>query len=106
MATIKSYTDIEQSKKLEEILPLESADMYHSNHPLKRIDIKYLPCWSLAALIDILPILDNRSPVISKTFDGKYKVFYHESGIVTSDYDNPVDACYNMILKLYELKML
>ena len=27
MATIKSYTDIEQSKKLAEILPLESADM-------------------------------------------------------------------------------
>ena len=26
MATIKSYTDIEQSKKLAEILPLESAD--------------------------------------------------------------------------------
>lgn len=27
MATIKSYTDIEQSKKLAEILPTESADM-------------------------------------------------------------------------------
>ena len=27
MATIKSYTDIEQSRKLAEILPLESADM-------------------------------------------------------------------------------
>lgn len=29
MATIKSYTDIEQSKKLAEILPIESADMYY-----------------------------------------------------------------------------
>jgi hypothetical protein len=28
MATIKSYTDIEQSKKLAEILPIESADMH------------------------------------------------------------------------------
>ena len=28
MATIKSYTDIEQSRKLAKILPLESADMY------------------------------------------------------------------------------
>lgn len=26
MATVKSYTDIEQSKKLAEILPLESAN--------------------------------------------------------------------------------
>lgn len=29
MATIKSYTDIEQSKKLAQILPLKSADMYY-----------------------------------------------------------------------------
>ena len=25
---LKSYTDLEQSKKLEKILPIESADMY------------------------------------------------------------------------------
>lgn len=29
MATIKAYTDLEQSKKLAEILPVESADMYY-----------------------------------------------------------------------------
>ena len=29
MATIKSYTDLSQSKKLAEILPLESADILH-----------------------------------------------------------------------------
>ena len=28
MEKIKAYTDLEQSKKLAEILPLESADMY------------------------------------------------------------------------------
>ena len=38
MATIKSFTSLEQSKKLAEILPLESADMYwylatKGNHP-------------------------------------------------------------------------
>lgn len=26
---MKAYTDIEQSKKLAEILPIESADMYY-----------------------------------------------------------------------------
>ena len=31
MTTIKSYTDISQSKKLVEILPIESADMYYSD---------------------------------------------------------------------------
>lgn len=29
MATIKSYTDLSQSKKLAKILPVESADMYY-----------------------------------------------------------------------------
>ena len=69
MAMIKSYTDLEQSKKLAEILPLESADMYYPN----RIDIKCqgalpieykhgnpllsqeIAAWSLAALLDLIP---------------------------------------------------
>ena len=60
MATIKSYTDIEQSKKLAEILPLESADFCFVNdgtaikidanpynvrkHMWK--DVQLIPCWS------------------------------------------------------------
>lgn len=32
MATIKSYTDISQSKTLSKILPLESADMCIGNY--------------------------------------------------------------------------
>ena len=43
MATIRAYTTIEQSKKLAEILPLESADMCYikhssSNNPTWRFD--------------------------------------------------------------------
>ena len=36
---MKSYTDIEQSKQLAEILPLESSDMgfYYSSNPQARI---------------------------------------------------------------------
>ena len=68
------------------------------------------PAWSLAALLGVLPILDNRSPVIPKTFDGKYRVAYHstayEKAILTSDYDNPVDACVVMVEKLHELNLL
>ena len=29
---MKSYTDLEQSKKLSEILPIESADMVYIKH--------------------------------------------------------------------------
>jgi hypothetical protein len=64
---MKSYTDIEQSRKLAEILPLESADMWFHPYPndeywydvpnIGNADLKYnqLPCWSLASLIDVLP---------------------------------------------------
>ena len=38
MATIKSHTDLPQSKKLSEILPLESADMHYNNASIKGIN--------------------------------------------------------------------
>ena len=78
MLTIKSYTDLEQSKKLAIILPLESADMYwyrdavtKENNPRnmslsqvpKNKSMYYYPCWSLTALLSVLPfnlIVDNR----------------------------------------------
>lgn len=116
---MKAYTDIEQSKKLAEILPVENADMRYSPlgdnlHPWILTDTflekDAVPCWSLAALLDVLPILNNRTPVIPKTFDGKYRVVYHstacERGIFTHDYDNPVDACVEMIIKLHEQNIL
>ena len=126
MTTIKSYTDIEQSRKLAKILPLESADRCYLSEESLVPKVIYngmaffdskeerltnvIHCWSLAALFGVLPILDNRSPVISKTFDRKYRVVYHsttyEKAILTTDYDNPVDACYEMILKLHGLNLL
>ena len=128
MATIKSYTDIEQSKKLAEFLPLESADMYWSIEevpflafPVNDIvtDWKYaeengmLPAWSLAALLGVLPIIgeekDAANPFIAKTPAGEYYVVYatlykeiDSSGI----YNNPVDACVEMIIKLHEQNIL
>ena len=42
MATIKSYTDLEQSKKLAEILPLESADMFLALNGLVPVMSKYI----------------------------------------------------------------
>ena len=115
MATIKSYTDLEQSKKLVEILPLESADMYYD------VDIygvrttpevlitsvvrkKDVPCWSLAALLSVIP-----NPSLRKTFSGWRCDSYNKEGtsfILGEPSDNPVDACYEMILKLHEMNLL
>lgn len=72
---MKAYTNIEQSKKLAKILPIESADKYYFRQidsdcfppnvesilpiPLfkdSKEDFNYdIPCWSLAALLDFLP---------------------------------------------------
>lgn len=118
MATIKSYTSLEQSKKLAEILPLESADMsyrpyreeggilnYQSNLcPYRFASWIGFPCWSLAALLSVLPY-----PSSHKTFSGWRCDSYNKEGtscILGEPSDNPVDACYEMILKLHELKML
>ena len=118
MATIKSYTDISQSKKLEEILPLESADMWYHGHyspwDSERIYDKEpasyhsaypqwdKSCWSLAALLGVLP--DDCG--IDKE-DGKYVASYiisNECDAYTKD--NSIDACVAMIERLHELNLL
>lgn len=128
MTTIKSYTDIEQSKKLEEILPIESADMfYHYNTGIESYYdnvprviqvgnhfehfIKDIPCWSLAALLDIFPALNERNPEFC--IDIRYNqwhIFYHSTAelsiVDTERYDNLVDACDEMIFRLHKLNLL
>lgn len=112
---MKSYTDIEQSKKLVEILPLESADMYYHN----RIDIpnnfplpiewkhgnpllsQEIPCWSLAALLEVIR---NNGRYELQMYEGGY--YFEANGFMTESYFNSIDACYEMILKLNEEKLL
>lgn len=133
---MKSYTDLEQSKKLAEILPLESADMYYmevscNNYTigvLRRLEkdmllnkaeyYKMFPCWSLASLLERLPYKlcdDDGNSVylqINKEND-VYQLVYEDyflykgvESIETDRYEHFVDACYEMVLKLNELKML
>ena len=109
----KIYTDILQSKTLAEILPLESADMYYSNHSLEnyysQIPIigKYsamhnqIPCWSISALLEIIR---NNGRYELQMFEGGY--YFGANGFMTESYFNPVDTCYEFILKLHELNML
>lgn len=124
MNKVKSYTDLNQSKKLAKILPLSSADMYYSHEFVNSAGDYYkinvpsndyfdddeedpgsdIPCWSLAALFSVLPHIQEFYPIIAKIND-KYVCRYKSSGIWTNG-DNPVDACVAMIEKLHELKML
>ena len=107
---MKAFTDIEQSKKLAEILPLESADMFYDQYGVTRngkpkerySDYHQLPVWSLAALLDALPqsIIYTPNQVLAGYC---CKNIIHD---LETYGDNPIDACVEMIVKLNELKML
>lgn len=112
---MKSYTDLEQSKRLAEVLPLESADMGYlwngtsfceypvSNQTIfKRVE--NIPCWSLAALLGVLP--EGWSSVLTKSFDGEDYYCKLDGEPIETMADNPVDACYELIIKLKERNLI
>lgn len=122
---MKSYTDLEQSKKLAKILPIESADMHywrkdqilgvgHSKEMQEGFESKgidYTPCWSLAALLKYLSEIKTQvyTPVLFPSEDKWILQFvgYGHGNVCEVSYDNPIDACYETIVKLNELiKML
>ena len=123
---IKSYTDLEQSKKLAEILPLESADMYYwcADHYPKEdwiIEVgepddnyECICAWSLAALRNLLPVAIkvNENTYLFEshnTFDKSWVYrYYNEDDTSYLYYKNTseIDACVAMIEKLYELNLL
>lgn len=121
---MKAYTDLQQSKKLAEILPLDSADMSYtldfdsekyeiSTTPYKGwIVPKYaesykgldqiLPCWSLAALIEALPKVYLLKPIL----DLEEKSILYSGTNLDVRADNIIDACVDMILKLKERNLI
>lgn len=149
MAQIKAYTDLEQSKKLAEILPFESADTVYIKHsssdnptwefnedfppmilgnvPINEMTVETLPCWSLAALMNLLPseftevgkysttiyIIKIRKYKFTDEVNlhqiayGSYK--WHEDGgytwsdmINTGEKENLIDAVFEMVCWLKE----
>ena len=124
MAKIKSYTDLQQSRKLAEILPLESADLSYmsfDNHItlcpyIEMIDIGFnkdevIPCWSLASLLGVLPEIDGSPFNIERVkaedgYDGYYYHIEYKDKILIPYSKNPIDACVAMIERLHELNLL
>ena len=120
---MKAYTDVEQSKKLAEILPIESADMlfqlgedkYADNIrvPLtkehwEQMMPDIIPCWSLAALLKSLPEGTDLHKAIDKTMECYYVEVFNNRKYFSTEvlYDNPIDTCYEIILKLKENNLL
>lgn len=116
---MKSYTSIEQAKKLAEILPLESADMYYTPplikghtdyipHLKRKLPIDWdieqaTPCWSLAALFRMLP----KSAYLEKGSSTELCRVTLPVELISSDWNlEPIDACVEVILKLHKQKLL
>ena len=126
---MKSYTDLEQSKRLAEILPIGSADMKILSFGIdikRRVvpidDIAVLnredeiPCWSLAALLDVLESEidgeEGETYQLNIEKDGTWwNVWYRErydeaNPIETASTEELIDACVEMIEKLHKQKLL
>lgn len=125
----KFCTTPEQSKKLLKFLSPDSADMYYPNTAnvdyALPIDIKHgnpllsqeISCWSLQALLDEIPdTLMNKVEEDLKLHidrdDYSFGLFYENTytgnmfEIETDYYDNMIDACVEMLVKLNKKKLL
>ena len=126
---MKAFTDIEQSKKLTEVLPLKSADMEYmflkkdgskvSNVPFVKDGFEepeccyiFIPCWSLAALFSVLPsVIKRKGKRMFLTLEkaGAYNLYYKSSDRLDELWETnvePVDTCVDMIVKLKEMNLL
>ena len=121
---MKLATDLEQSKKLAEILPLDSADMVwnvcvdDTKRLLPKNDWdtgtdghrRNIPAWSLTALLNLMsdtgllftlrnivpPYSENRWSISCTTDDE----WFQTEGCLQ------IEACYKMIIKLKEKNIL
>ena len=126
MTRIKSHTDLEQSCKLAEFLPVEAADMCWTNHyygglrSSLRVSSKsieeyknmlesfhdstdadvFYPCWSLAALFGVLPKYELNN------FGDTIQLDANLEALATEGDETLLDLVVNMIIHLHELKKL
>lgn len=133
---MKSHTDLPQSKTLAEFLPHESADLWYAERYKGHVElngeyivaeepfyylsltkpsennwsqdtIKDIPCWSLTALLDLLPYPQLSKDKLGSGKEGWMVSVYPDNCRYDSCWhDSPVDACVEMILKLKEQKLL
>ena len=119
---MKVYTDIEQSKKLAEILPHDTADgtwkriaiagcnldvpeeqqyFHDGDMPFMYNSGVGIPSWSLAALLEVISY-----PTLSQNYDGKWSCCEFPGYEEVEGYETPIDACVAMVENLREQKLL
>lgn len=132
---MRGYTTVEQSKKLADILPIDTADCCYIKYctsdnmewrydgqppivlgeiPITEITAEHIPCWSLAALLQIMPkYIEGLNRLRIDIDDVDFSIWYDDmEGYGVNDklpditLKEPIDACYEMILKLKEMNLL
>lgn len=132
---MKSYTDLEQSKKLAEILPIESADMWiaerykgqvmenghyiveekpsyymslikPSNTNYSQDIVKDIPCWSLTSLLAVIKPVNENTYTIRGTLDGGATISFEEVTTVMFQEKEIIDAVFEMVVYLKENKLI
>lgn len=104
MTPIKAYTDLSQSKTLSKILLIESADFMWEYDPDKEtywnkptmipidsyIFVNDIPCWSLTALLELMPIGSH----IEKKNSGYACYVVYTKPLEAS---TPIEAAFEMV---------
>lgn len=110
---MKAFSDLEQSKKLEEFLPLETADMYWDygydgkkyEYYLMVMDDQFddvcIPAWSLAALLELIWENGCTSVSIPKLYqnkpEGGWYILAEGLHYETSTCNCIIDAAFEMV---------
>lgn len=112
---MKTYTDLEQSRQLAAIIPIDTSDGYlqahweeiTTNHHFKSDYGEKIPCWSLAALVNLFPAYkDDNTPTFTLTRGGYSPSFtsnwFATWGNWSFDAIEPIDAVVGLMLLLKE----
>lgn len=126
---MKACTDVEQSKKLAKILLIESADFHFAANlsPKGYLEkpiwgnseyayYNALPCWSLAALLEIIPNQFDgfqfllfpcyNSEDWSCCYENEDAGYFDVKAKYITYGESPVDVCVEMIYTLKENNLL
>ena len=127
MTTIRAYTTIEQSRKLAEILPLESADMHYcleqrgvaTEYEIGVTNFNYAkrfkgicniadiqPAWSLAALLEQFPyeLCDDDGNSLYLGINKSDDVYQLEYTDPNGDFESiETDWCEHFVDACYEM---
>ena len=119
MVRKRGYTSVSQSEELSKFLSNETADMVYIKYassdnltcrfddglvmvlgdiPIDEIDGGVLPCWSLYALLNLLPSYEINKRGVNK----EIQIDVANNALETEDGETLVDLVVNMILELHK----